>query len=77
MNILSSRNPSFFMIRRIAFSLFLFSIVIGGIGLILWVFLRTYFWYTSDVTVLTDGDIVSGEIRISAQIVHADIPLFW
>lgn len=57
-------------------SLFLLTIIIGGIGGIGWLFANTYFWNTSDMTVVVDTEVVAAQIDIEARIIYKDFTLF-
>jgi hypothetical protein len=46
---------------------------LGGIS---WLIVTTYFWNTSQLTILVDEDISSAEIRISSRLVYRDFSIF-
>ena len=56
--------------------LLLITIVGGGIGGIAWLVAKTYFWDTSDLTVLVDDSVTSAEIHISSRVLYQDFRIF-
>ena len=45
----------------------------GGIA---WLVAKTYFWDTSDLTVLVDDGVTSAEIHISSRLIYHDFQVF-
>lgn len=51
-------------------------IVWGGLSGIAWMVATTYFWKTSQLTVLVDDTVTSAEIHISSRLVYHDFQFF-
>lgn len=56
--------------------LFFIAVIGGGLGGIAWLIATTYFWNTSQLTLLVDDDVTSAEIRISSRLVYRDFSIF-
>jgi len=52
------------------------AIIGGGLGGIAWLIATTYFWNTSQLTVLVADDVASAEIHISARVIYQDFQVF-
>lgn len=65
-----------FLRDRVLPYLLLLCIIVGGIGGIGWLFTRTYFWNTSDMTLMVDEEIITAQISIKARIIYKDFKVF-
>lgn len=61
--------------RVIPYILFI-AIIGGGLGGIAWLIATTYFWDTSELTVLVDSEVTSAEIRVSSRLIYRDFQVF-
>jgi hypothetical protein len=66
----------FFLRDKVVPYLLLLCIIIGGIGGIGWLLANTFFWNTSDMTIVVDPEIVGAKIDIQARILYKDFTLF-
>ena len=65
-----------FLRDRVLPYILLIAIVGGGLGGIAWLVAATYFWNTSELTVLVDEGVTSAEIHVSSRLVYRDFQIF-